>query len=112
MNQALLIEIFTKSAFVKAWQIKLNNSPWDLTGYEGKLQIRGQADVVVQEFSTSNASMTLSNEGVVKISLTVAQTLALTWTTGTWDLLLKAPSQEAERQFGGAARVVKGVTAW
>ena len=110
MSTPLVIEIFTKSVFKKSWQLLLNKLVWDLTLYTGKLQIRDKPDgTVLIEFVTGT-NMTLSDQGVVEIVADIATTSAQTWKTGVWDLLLTAPGDEAERIFGGTAKVTVGVT--
>ena len=111
MSLPLVVEIYTKSAFKKSWQLLLNRSPWDLTGYIGKLQIRDKPDgTVLLEFSTTIGNMVLNDQGVVEIALTLGVTSVQVWNAGVWDLLLTAPGQEAERVIGGTAKVIVGVT--
>jgi hypothetical protein len=85
----------------------------DLTGQIAKAQIRSNTDAptVLAEFSTSIPDQSvLANRGSVLLTLTSAQTSALT-TGGVWDVQLQVTATgEVNTYLRGTVTVVKEVT--
>lgn len=86
------IEIEKGATFslVLTWKDE-NGSPIDLTGYSAKMQVRSSptATDVITEFSTTNARIALGGSaGTITLSMTAADTAAITKTKGVYDLEL------------------------
>ena len=85
----------------------------DTTNYIGKFQIRqGYGSAVVVEISSGNG-ITISNDGVIKFTLTSAQTKLLTSSNYIYELALKNTiTNEVVRLIYGDITVNRGVIQW
>ena len=73
-----------------------NNSdaPVDLTGYTAEMDIREtpESSTVLLELSTANGKIVINGPtGEISLGLLAADTAALTWEHGTYDLILTSP---------------------
>ena len=86
-----------------------------LTDYTAKLTVRATRDAATTLLAlTSSPAAGLTVNGVagtVTMLLTAAQTTALTWTKGVWDLVLTPGAGDPEEPYvGGDVEVVKAVS--
>jgi hypothetical protein len=98
------------------WQ-DANETPIDLTGYTARMHIRSSIDAptTLLELTTSNNKISFPNalEGEILLKLTAAETAALTWDTGVYDLelvILVSAVEEVTRLVEGKVTVTKEVT--
>jgi hypothetical protein len=91
-------------------------NPISVVGYTARLQIRRRvtdADALLTLTTDSNGGITIVGAaGTVSITLTAAQTTALDFATGVWDLELisPAPASVVTRLIGGRAVLSREVT--
>lgn len=71
--------------------------PVNLNGYTAKMQIRSNStsDQVLFELSTENGRITMPGNGVIQLSISVADTFEVAG--GSYDLVLFAPGDNAEQ---------------
>lgn len=92
------------------------NSPTavNLTGYTARAHIRGHieaAGAALLELTTENARIVLGGvAGTITLKLTAAETAALTWTSGAWDLEMISGPGIVTRLLEGVATVRGNVT--
>lgn len=85
----------------------------DLTGYSAKMQVRRApgADELYLEASTGAGTIVLGGAaGTVTITVLAATTAALSFTTGSWDLVLTAGDGTVTRLVEGTATLDRSVT--
>lgn len=85
----------------------------DLTGYTARMQIRDSANgaTVLTELTTVNGKITLGGAaGTVTLALTAAQTAALTWVWGRYDLEMVSAGGLVDRLLEGRVTVSGEVT--
>lgn len=84
----------------------------DLTGWTAKLQVRdypGSGDVLL-DMNTENGQIVLGGaEGTIRLLLSMAETAALTFDNGKYQLELYTPSSQTERLLKGRFIVDKEV---
>ena len=95
------------------WKDSLD-APINLTGYSARMQIRPslKASKVIVELGTSPGSgIALGGAlGTIELSLTAAQTAAITESQGVYDLELISGSGFVTRMMGGAVEFSPEVT--
>ncbi|MFI6816068.1 hypothetical protein ACIBG7_26935 [Nonomuraea sp. NPDC050328] len=87
----------------------------DLTGYTARMQVRASvaSPAVLLELTSSPAAgitITLGPPGVIDIVITAAQTAAMTWWVGFYDLELTWPNGDVERLLKSTVTVDPEVT--
>jgi len=85
----------------------------DLTGYTADLQVRAApgSPTVLIELSTTNGGITLDpTTGTVTLNVSAAQTAALAWSQGVYDLLLTSSTGFVTRLAQGNVIVTQDVT--
>lgn len=96
--------------------ISLQNSDGSvfvLSGYSGKMQIREVVGgiTVLAELSTTNGRMLINGlAGQLTLSLTNAQTAAMTWRSGVYDLEITSGSSVTTRIMEGRVTLSPEVT--
>ena len=93
------------------WQ-QADGTPYDLTGYTARMQARETklSDTVLLSI-TVGAGLTLGGvAGTIDIELTAAQTQALEFTTGFWDLELVSGTGKVYRLVEGVVTLSQEVT--
>lgn len=100
-----------------SWRLLLlwngDSSPINLTGYTARMQIRKSAtsSAALLELTTENSRITLGGvAGTITLTLTAADTAAITWTSGVYDLELVDSGGGVRRLIQGAVRVSREVT--
>lgn len=98
------------------WQ-DANEAPIDLTGYSARMHVRSSVDAptTLLELTTANNKISFPNadQGEILLHLTAAETAALTWDTGVYDLelvIVIALVEEVTRLVEGKVTVTKEVT--
>ncbi|MCQ4274501.1 hypothetical protein [Stutzerimonas degradans] len=85
--------------------------PVDLTGATARMQIRAQlGGAVLLELTTENGALAITGLGTITRTLSAAQTAALTWTDGVYDLEVQFPDGTVQRYLQGAVTVSREVT--
>lgn len=85
--------------------------PVDLTGATARMQIRAQlGGAVLLELTTENGALAITGLGTITRTLSAAQTAALTWTDGVYDLEVQFPDGTVQRYMQGAVTVGPEVT--
>lgn len=85
--------------------------PVDLTGATARMQIRaGVGGAVLLELTTENGALAIAGLGTITRTLSAAQTAALTWTDGVYDLEVQFPDGTVQRYLQGAVTVGPEVT--
>lgn len=87
----------------------------DLTGYDAKLVVRAERDsstALLTMTSTPAAGLTVDGPaGTVTMALSAAETTALTWTTGVYDLVLMPSGGDPEEPYlEGGVEVIQAVS--
>ncbi len=85
----------------------------DLTGYTARMSVkRNVADVAaLLELTTANGRIIITAaSGLVQLVLTAAETAALAWTRGVYDLELVSAGGDVTRLCQGAVCVTANVT--
>lgn len=85
----------------------------NLSGYAARMQIREKVDAptVLIELTTANGRIApLGADGVIQLTLTAAETAAIAWKKGVYDLLMTAPDSSVRRLLTGGIAVSPGVT--
>jgi hypothetical protein len=83
----------------------------DLTGYTAHLQVRDypEAPSTLLDLSTANGGIVIASNRLL-IVLSAAQTAALTWWHGVYDMFLTSPNGTRYRILQGEAEVSEAVT--
>lgn len=114
-----ILEIKQGSTFRRklTWKQKDDAGQWvavDISNCTLRLQIRSRvdADSVLFEFSTTNGRITLTDaaNGVFTILATAAETAAMTWAEGKFDLDITFPNADVTTLWEGDAILKKEVT--
>lgn len=87
--------------------------PIDLTGYTGRMSIKRDNDetAALLELTTANARLSITPlTGLVTLVLTAAETAALTFTRGVYDLELVSAIGTVTRLCEGAVTILAEVT--
>lgn len=85
--------------------------PVDLTGATARMQIRAQlGGAVLLELTTENGALAITGLGTITRTLSAAQTAALAWTEGVYDLEVQYPDGTVQRYLQGAVTVSREVT--
>lgn len=90
-----------------------NEDVIDLTGFSARMQVRQSVNssTVLLSATTANSKLTITAaEGKVTLSLTDAETSALSFDFGVYDLELVASDDEVTRLVQGSITVSKEVT--
>jgi len=81
----------------ETWSVTLtvkdsNNVAKDLTGYTAKMQFRNKANGAVYDtLETGGSGITITAlSGLIEIAMTAAETAALTFTRGVYDIYIKS----------------------
>lgn len=104
----LTIEQGATFPMVITYKLKSTGQPIDLTGYAARLQIRKTVDsptVLLDLMPTLGGA-----SGTIDCSLTAAQTTALTFDSGVYDVTLTSPVGVVKRLLQGTVTLSKGVT--
>jgi hypothetical protein len=109
------LTIYQGSTFLKTltWKTGEPAAPVDLTGCSARMQVRQPLDssVVLLELTTGNGRIALGGAaGTVELSMTAADTAALTWPYGVYDLEIVHPGGDVRRLLAGKVKVVLEVT--
>lgn len=92
------------------WKDK-NKRPVAMTGFTALMQVRDKpGGEILLELSTQNGGIVLSSGGVVEIVLTSAQTDALTFESGAYDLKIIAGPGNDIRLIEGRVTVSPAIT--
>jgi len=85
--------------------------PVDLTGATARMQIRaGIGGALLLELTTENGGLTITGPGTLVRTLSAAQTAALTWTEGVYDLEVEYADGTVQRYLQGKVTVSREVT--
>lgn len=87
--------------------------PVDMTDYDARMQIREymRADEALVELSVTNGGIVIDTDlSAVMIRMDAAQTAAIDWRSGVYDLELVAPDGTVTALSGGAVTVCNEVT--
>lgn len=85
--------------------------PVDLTGAKARMQIRaGLGGALLLELTTESDGLAITGPGTLIRTLSAAQTAALTWTDGVYDLEVQFPDGTVKRYLQGAVTVSREVT--
>ncbi len=85
--------------------------PVDLTGAKARMQIRaGLGGALLLELTTESDGLAITGPGTLIRTLSAAQTAALTWTDGVYDLEVQFPDGTVQRYLQGAVTVSREVT--
>jgi hypothetical protein len=106
------ITVYRGTTFQLSPVWKVNNLPVDLTGYTALMQVRQFTDSsVTVELSTSNGKIVITPAlGQIALTLTAAQTTAISANNYLYDLNLTSPSGNVYKILQGAFTVVNSVT--
>lgn len=85
--------------------------PVDLTGATARMQIRARiGGELLLELTTDNGGLAITGHGTLTRTLSAAQTAALTWTEGVYDLEIEYADGTVQRYLQGAVTVSREVT--
>jgi hypothetical protein len=85
--------------------------PVDLAGATARMQIRAQiGGAVLLELTTPNGGLVITGPGTITRTISAAQTAALTWTDGVYDLEVEYADGTVQRYLQGAVTVSREVT--
>jgi len=85
--------------------------PVDLTGAKARMQIRaGLGGALLLELTTENDGLAITGPGTLIRTMSAAQTAALTWTDGVYDLEVEYADGTVQRYLQGAVTVSREVT--
>ena len=82
-------------------------NPIDLSGYTLRAQIKNSAGTAVGEFVVIDTN---SASGEISLTLSAAESLAITAGSYSWDLRMEDEDGQVLRWIGGTANVVSTVT--
>ena len=95
------------------WKAGVPAVPVDLTGCSARMQVRSvvTSGAVLLELTTGNGRIALGGlDGTLTLQLTAAETEALTWRNGVYDLELVHPGGQVRRLAEGSVKVKPEVT--
>lgn len=106
------ITVYKGTTFSLAPVWKIDNSPVDITNYTVDMQVRAATDQpIIVELSTSNGKASINGPlGQITLTLSAAQTTALTAGNYFYDLNLTSPDSTVWKILQGAFNVVESVT--
>ncbi len=106
------INVYTGTTFSLAPVWKINGTPVNLTGYSADMQVRAATDTaIVVELSTTNGKAVIAESlGQVTLTLTPAQTTALTPGAYIYDLNLTSAAGDVTKILAGNFAVIASVT--
>jgi len=106
------LQIEQGAKFHKTLYYKPNNVAADLTGYTALMQIRDAVGgEILSEFTTDDNSIVITaEEGKIELIKTTAETSAMTFTSGVYDISLIDADGEALRLARGAVSVGQAIT--
>ena len=85
--------------------------PVDLTGAKARMQIRaGLGGALLLELTTETGGLAITGPGTLTRTMSAAQTAALTWTDGVYDLEVEYADGTVQRYLQGAVTVSREVT--
>ncbi len=85
--------------------------PVDLAGATARMQIRaGVGGALLLELNTENGGLAITGPGTLTRTMSAAQTAALTWTDGVYDLEVEYADGTVQRYLQGAVTVSREVT--
>jgi len=85
--------------------------PVDLTGAKARMQVRHQVGgAVLLELTTEDGGLEITSPGTLVRTLSAAQTAALTWTDGVYDLEVEYADGTVQRYLQGVVTVSREVT--
>ena len=88
-------------------------APVNLTGWTARMHIRSSiaSPTVLKELTTESGGIVLGGVlGSIEIVMTNAETSAITWPSGLYDLELVSPSGKVRRHYYGSVSVSPEVT--
>jgi len=96
---------------VITWQDS-SGSPYDLTGFSARMQLRTKSGgTLVKELNTTSGGIVLGGSaGTITVSISAADTAALTPQDMVYDLFVTSGSGIVTRLLVGSIPVVKSVT--
>lgn len=85
--------------------------PVDLTGANARMQIRaGLGGALLLELNTENGGLAITGPGTLTRTMSAAQTAALTWADGVYDLEVEYADGTVQRYLQGTVTVSREVT--
>lgn len=85
--------------------------PVDLTGAKARMQIRaGLGGALLLELTTETGGLAITGPGTLTRTMSAAQTAALTWADGVYDLEVEYADGTVQRYLQGAVTVSREVT--
>lgn len=85
--------------------------PVDLAGATARMQIRaGVGGALLLELNTENGGLAITGPGTLTRTMSAAQTAALTWTDGVYDLEVEYADGTVQRYLQGSVTVSREVT--
>lgn len=82
----------------------------NLTGYQGRMQIRESIEAPEPALDLTTADFTFDAEGRCRVSASAAATAALTIPAGVYDLEIESPGGEVDRLLEGRVKIKPNVT--
>jgi hypothetical protein len=82
----------------------------DLTGYSGRMQVRGTMADATPALDISGVQFTFDNIGHCTVKVSDTLTTALTISVGVYDLEIVAPSGDVTRLLQGKVKINPNVT--
>jgi hypothetical protein len=106
------ITIDQGSTFNFQFTVKTSGTPWNLTSYTARMQIRSSVEAKTALLSLTNGSgITLGGAlGTVAVTISATQTAALLAGKHVWDIELVSAGGEVSRILEGKATVKAEVT--
>ena len=104
---------FSDLSFWKTGPTVAAATPVDLTGWTARMQIRPRIDspTVLKELTTLNGGIVLGGVlGSIEIVMSNAETAAINWVSGVYDLGLISAGGKVRRHFYGTVTVSPEVT--
>lgn len=107
------IDIWRDGTFRKVITLTAGGSIWNLSGYTGALKVYktgANEEETLLELTTENGGIEIEGaKGELALFIAAEDTEALEWTSGTYELLIKAPEEgDTYPLLWGAVRV-KGI---
>lgn len=85
--------------------------PVDLTGATARMQVRDSiGGALLLELTSDNGGLAITGAGTLTRTLSAAQTAALTWAEGVYDLEIEYADGTVQRYLQGAVTVSREVT--
>lgn len=111
----LKFTIYQGATFPKrlTWKSGPVSAPVDLTGCTARMQVRSSVDspIVLLSLTTENGGIALGGTaGTIDLYVSAADTAAITWRSGVWDLEIVHPGGDVVRLAQGSISVSPEVT--